>query len=73
MIGIALAVAALLLAIALLGVEVLRLRRRVAQLERGREVVGRHIDHLAWRLDGEPRDDGREWHPVWQPQRRARP
>jgi hypothetical protein len=37
-------------------IEVVLLRRRVVQLEKGREVVDRHLNlsHLTWRLDGEP-------------------
>jgi hypothetical protein len=55
---------AIVIVVALVAVaaEVLRLRRRVAQLEKGRKVVERHLQHLAWRLDGEPQPDASDTH-----------
>jgi hypothetical protein len=41
----------MLLTVAALVVEVVALRRRVAQLERAREAAFRHIDYLHWRAD----------------------
>jgi hypothetical protein len=45
-------------------VEVVRLRARVAMLEKGREVVDRHIGRINWRLDGEPRAGDSDQHAV---------
>jgi hypothetical protein len=58
------ALLAVVLAIALLvfAAEVVRLRRRVARLEKGREVVDRHLQHLHWRLDGEPEPHASDTH-----------
>jgi hypothetical protein len=59
------AVTLLAVAVLVLVIEVLRLRRRVVQLEKGREVVDRHLGHLAWRLDGEPGTEPSDKHLVF--------
>ena len=53
-----------LLTVMMLAVGVLRLRRLVAQMEKDREVVDRHLAHLAWRLDGEPGPEPSDQHLV---------
>jgi hypothetical protein len=59
-----------LLAVGALAFQVYGLAGRVEKLEKAREVERRHREHLAWRLDGEPRDDEREWRPVWRAEHR---
>jgi hypothetical protein len=54
----------------LLVVEVLKLRRRVAYLEKGRDVVQRHLDRLYWITNGSPQPEASDLHVVWAPRPR---
>jgi hypothetical protein len=50
--------------VVIMSVEVVRVRHRLSRLEKGREVVDRHLGHLAWRLDGEPSPEPSDQHLV---------
>ena len=59
----------LLIGIAVLAFEAFRLRRRVALLEKARDVVQRHFDHIYWKLDGSPMPGPSDLHVVWTTRR----